>query len=422
MSILVIQLPPRVRLSARTPDMHSGLRLPAELDFVFSADGRRVVTAGRSAPALLPRADSVALILADADVSWHRIDVPKAPAAKLRAALAGVLEDQLLEDEDSLHLALGEGAVGGQPGWVAVMHRAWLQAALESLDQAGVSVDRVVTAMAPPAPGSAGAHGHFFDPNPGVESAPWLSLAGPTGVVCVRLAGALARALQPPEGASTRWTATPGAAAAAERWLGAPVAVLSDAERALQATQGNLNLRQFDLAARRRGTRALSGLGRRFLSPDWRPVRWGLVALAGIQLLGLNLWAFQQQQAVAERKLAMAELLRSTHQGVRAVLDAPMQMEQETDRLRAAAGRAGDSDLEALLAAAAGAWPDGLGPVQTLRFETGRLTVAAPGWGEPQLAQFRERLRAAGYAAEAAEGRVTVSRAGSSRGSARGSA
>ena len=416
MSILVIQLPPRVRLSARTADAQSGLRLPSELDFVFSADGQRVVTAGRSAPALLPRADTVALVLADPDVSWHCIDVPKAPATKLRAALAGVLEDRLLEDEDGLHLALGEGAVGGQPGWVAVMHKAWLQAALQALEQAGVSVDRVVPAVAPPAPGVAQARGHFFDPEPGSDTPPWLSLAGPDGAVCVRLVGALARALQPAEGVAVRWTATPGAAAAAERWLGAPVAVMSDAERTLRSARGALNLRQFDLAARRRGTRALSEFGRRLLSPAWRPVRWGLAALVAVQLLGLNLWAFQQQRAVDDRKLAMAELLRSAHPGVRTVLDAPVQMERETDRLRAAAGRAGDADLEALLAAAAGAWPDGLGPVQTLRFETGRLTVAAPGWGEQQLAQFRERLRAAGYAAESAEGRVTVSRASTARG------
>jgi hypothetical protein len=36
--------------------------------------------------------------------------------------------------------------------------------------------------------------------------------------------------------------------------------------------------------------------------------------------------------------------------------------------------------------------------------------VAAPGWGDAQLAQFRERLRAAGYAAELSDGRITVSR------------
>jgi len=416
MSILVIQLPPRARLSARTADAANGLRLPAELDFVLSSDGNRVGTAGRSAPALLPRADSVVLALTDADVSWHRIVVPKAPAAKQRAALAGVLEDTLLEDEDSLHFALGSGATGGQPGWVAVMHRSWLQAVLAALEQAGVAVDRVVPSSAPPADGVAQARGHFFDPEPGNDQPPSMSLASPDGVVCVRLTGALARALQPAADVPVRWTATPAAAAAAERWLGTPVAVLNDTERLLQSAQGSLNLRQFDLAPRRRGTRALSDFGKRLLSPEWRPVRWGLTALVGMQLLGLNLWAFQQQRALADRKQAMVELLRSTHPGVRAVLDAPLQMERETDRLRAAAGRAGDADLEALLAAAAGAWPDGLGPVQTLRFETGRLTVAAAGWGEPQLAQFRERLRAAGYAAESAEGRITVSRASSMRG------
>lgn len=92
------------------------------------------------------------------------------------------------------------------------------------------------------------------------------------------------------------------------------------------------------------------------------------------------------------------------------MLDAPLQMQRETDRLRAAAGRAGDGDLEALMAAAAAAWPDGLGPTQTLRFEPGSLTLVAQGWGDPQIQQFRERARSAGYGAEFAEGRVVVTR------------
>ncbi len=412
MSILVIQLPARERLSAHAEQAH-GLRLPVELDFVLSVDGRKVSQTGRAAPALLPRADGVVLVLADADVSWHRIDVPKAPPGRLRAALAGVLEDTLLEDESTLHFALAPGAVGGQPGWVAVMHRAWLSTALVGLEQAGLAVERVVPSSVPLviAAGAATAgRGHFFETDPGIDIPPWLTLARPDGVVCVRLAGALARALQPPADVAVQWSATPAAAAAAERWLGAPVAVMTAAERALEAAQSDINLRQFDLAARHRGTRALRDLGRRLLSAEWRPVRWGLAGLIAVQLVGLNAWAWQQKRAVDERKQAMVALLQATHPGVRAVLDAPVQMERETDRLRAAAGRAGDSDLEALLAAAAAAWPDGQGPVQTLRFESGRLTVAAPGWGEPQLAQFRERLRAVGYAAEAAEGRVTVSR------------
>jgi general secretion pathway protein L len=106
----------------------------------------------------------------------------------------------------------------------------------------------------------------------------------------------------------------------------------------------------------------------------------------------------------------MVALLKTTHPSVRAVLDAPLQMERETERLRAAAGRPGDKDLEALLGAAAGAWPDGLGPAQMLRFEGGRLTVAAAGWAEPQVTQFRDRLRGAGYSAEFSEGRITIGR------------
>jgi len=64
-----------------------------------------------------------------------------------------------------------------------------------------------------------------------------------------------------------------------------------------------------------------------------------------------------------------------------------------------------------LLAVAASAWPDGLGPVQALRFETGQLILTAPGWAAPQQAQFRERLRSAGFAAEFSDGRLTVTRA-----------
>jgi hypothetical protein len=50
--------------------------------------------------------------------------------------------------------------------------------------------------------------------------------------------------------------------------------------------------------------------------------------------------------------------------------------------------------------------------VQTLRSERGRLLVAAAGWGDAQLQQFRDRLRAGGLQAErTGDGTVVVSRA-----------
>jgi general secretion pathway protein L len=371
-----------------------------------------VSQAGRASAAQLPRADHCVLLLAEADVSWHRLDIPKAPAARLRAALLGVMEEALLEDDEALHFALAADAAPGRKGWVAVTHKPRLQAALNALEGAALSIERVAAASLPGAP----ARGHFFAPD-GVETAaPWLALAQPDGVACLRLQGGLARALLPANSASVIWTATPAAAAAAESWLGMPVALMTDSERALEAVgpagaaKAAVNLRQFDLAARHRGTRALREAAKRFLSREWRPVRWGLVALVAVQLLGLNLQAWQQRHVLLAKRAALVGLLKSAHPQVRAVLDAPLQMERETERLRAAAGRPGDKDLEALLGAAAGAWPDGLGPAQMLRFEAGRLTVAAPGWAEPQVAQFRDRLRGAGYSAEFSEGRITVSR------------
>jgi len=130
-----------------------------------------------------------------------------------------------------------------------------------------------------------------------------------------------------------------------------------------------------------------------------------------LQLAGLNLWAWQQRQAIDRKVAAQATMLRASFPGVRTVLDAPLQMSREAEVLRAAAGRSGEGDLETLLGAAAAAWPDGQGPVHTLRFEPGKLTLSASGWSEQQLAQFRERLRGGGWAVQSAEGRVTLSRA-----------
>ena len=72
-------------------------------------------------------------------------------------------------------------------------------------------------------------------------------------------------------------------------------------------------------------------------------------------------------------------------------------------------GSAGDSDLEVLMQAAASAWPEQR-PVQNLRFENGALTLAAPGWNDPEITQFRETLRPSGWLVEAADGRLTLKR------------
>jgi general secretion pathway protein L len=417
MSMLVILLPVR-------PPEADGSAAPAVADdwvHVVSPDGLAVTQHGRGTAASLPRADSVVAVLAPTAIAWHRPVLPKAPANRLRAALGGVLEEQLLDDDEAVHLAVEPKVAAGQPAWVAALDKPWLQAQLAVLQAGGVTVDRLVPAQAP-ATAADGASGHFFLAD-GAEAsdddaACWLSAADDQGTLCLPLAGSLARArLARWAGSTARFTATPATAATAERWLGQPVAVRTEAEQALAAARSGWNLLQFDLAASHRGTRALSDLGRQLLSPAWRPARWGVLALLAAQVVGLNLWAWHQQQAVTTRRAVMAQLLTTTHPQVKAVLDAPVQMNREAERLRETAGVPGDTDFEPALAAAARGWPDGLPPAPQLRFDNGRLSAAAAGWSAEQVAQLRQRLQPAGWSVEQADGRLTIARAARAAGS-----
>ncbi len=409
MSTLIIQLPARARLQGGADGVRASAHSGTELAFVLSPDGLLVARHGRAAAALLPKADSVVLVLADTDVSWHRITVPKAPVARQRAAVAGVLEDQLLDDPAAMHLALAPGAVGGQSAWVAAIDKAWFASELRALEKAGVQVERAVPLSWP----EDTPLGHFSAAFGADAGAPMqLTWSDANGVAAIGVQGALARQMLPIWAAQpARWSAHPAVAAPAERWLGRGVLVLTDEQRMLQAARSLWNLRQFDLTPRHRGMLALRDGWRRFRSAAWRPVRYGLIAMVALQVLGLNLWAWHQQRQLDGKRDAMTQLLRSTHPQVRAVLDAPVQMQRETDSLRTAAGKRGDNDFETLLGVAAAAWPEGQPPLATLKFDNGRLSFAAGGWAEAQTAQFRAQLAGGGWDLASNNGVLTISRA-----------
>lgn len=407
MSTLVVSIPSRPRLRAGAAA--SAARAAGEFAYVLSDGGLNITREGHAAAALLPKADQVVAVLDAADVSWHRITCPKAPAARMAAALAGLLEEAVLDEPALLHFALTPGAKGGESAWVAAVDRAWLAGEIARLEAAGVRLDRVVPGAWPDEPPS----GHFHesagadDSNLGLA----LSWSHAGGVTTWPLQGSLARALLPqPLPAEARFTATPAVAAPAERWLGASVRVLTPGEHLLQSARSLWNLRQFGLAPKHRGMNMARDLWRRLRGPDWRPARWGLAGLVGVQLIGLNVAASQQRSELAAKRAAMVALLQQTHPQVRAVLDAPVQMQRETDALRAAAGRPGEGDLESALRAAASGWP-AQQPVQTLDYEAGRLTLATPGWSGEQIDGLRATLAPAGWQVDAADGRITLSRA-----------
>jgi len=414
MSTLVIQLPERQRLRAGATGEESGLAAARRREYIYvtSTDGIDVEAQGQAAAALLPTRSVVIAVVQEADVSWHRITLPKAPASRLRMALVGVLEEALLEDSETLHLAVAPLAVPGQPTWIAAVDRSWLHDELAALQKAGVFVDRVVPMAWPDDPPS----GHFHAPAAGVGTVEGavITWASMDGVATVRLEGGLARALIPqPVSPATRWTAAPMAAAAAERWLGAPVNVMPTEQRLLQAGRSLWNLRQFDLARRTRGARAIGDWMRQAMSPAWRPVRIGVALLVLAQIVGLNLWAWHQKGVVESRRAAIQALVKKTFPRV---ADGDIQrdpaavMLRETQSLRTLAGKAGESDLEPMLQAAAAAWPGERPPVETVRFEAGKLSLAANGWSDAQIEQFRSVLRPVGVRVEASEGRLILTR------------
>jgi general secretion pathway protein L len=205
-----------------------------------------------------------------------------------------------------------------------------------------------------------------------------------------------------------RWSTTAAAAVQAERWLGAPVTVLGHADRCLQATRTLWNLRQFDLSRSRRGSRWLRDVWRQARGPQWRPARTGLVVLLGLQLVALNLWALNLRGQLDSQRQELTTVLQKEFPHVRAVLDAPLQMEREVQALRLRAGQVSNSDLEPLLAAAASAWPSDQGPVQDLRYESGQLSLAAAGFSPVHAEQLASALRTDGWRVEMRDGRVVL--------------
>ena len=410
MSTLILFLPPRSRMraqgrSAAAADLTGSGDLGRDYGYLLSVDGTTITSQGAAAAALLPHADTVIAIPAEADIAWQRVELPRA-GRQMRSALAGMLEDTLLDDPEGLHFAIEPDAVGGDTAWVAITSRAWLTQHLGLLEAAQVFVDRIAPLSCP----ESQPRGHFYAVgNDQAQVA--LRWSHPGGVANLPLDGNLARLLFPASLVqSAVWTATPAVAEQAERWLGTTVTVTTAEQRAMGVIDGSWNLRQFELAQHTRGIRALRLVYRGLMRRHWRPVRIGLVGLVAVQLLGLNLLAWQQTKQLQAGKAALISTLTQSYPQVRAVLDAPVQMQRETESLRASAGRAGEQDLETLLAAAATAWPAERGPVDALSFEPGRLVLSATGWSEPQIAQFRSQLKSEGWQLDHNDGRMTLSR------------
>lgn len=419
MSTLILSLP------AHLPSTRS------TLGYILSVDGQQASSYGDTHTTLLPdpgRAGEIVAVVPITALSWLRVTLPQGLALnhtpRLRAVLEGLLEEHLLDEPAQLHFALAPDAQAGQSTWVAVCARDWLQQWLHALEQASRPVGRIVPEFAPGDAPEGEAMAASTTPHYcvlGTPEAPQLlahSQGTEQSLVLVPLAAApLVLAQSPALAQQAHHTiqADPAVARLAEQVLGRPVALCTAQERALQAAaRSSWDLAQLDLARRGRARlqRQLGSTANALLrAPQWRAARWGMVLLVVLHLLGLNMWAWQERQALAAKQAALQNTLTQTFPHVKVVVDAPVQMQRELQALRQATGQLSAADLEPLMAAAAQAL-QGVAPqarATGLEFSHGQLQLRGLALSEEAMSSLHSRLQALPFAYEAQQQGDTVS-------------
>ncbi|APA86172.1 type II secretion system protein GspL [Paraburkholderia sprentiae WSM5005] len=131
MSTLIVLLPPR---DPAVPSQE--WQLP-DLPFVLLDKTGRTQRAGRSALALLPRAGTTVLMLAARDLLLMPATLPPLRGPKLRQALPNIVEDQLIQDPQTCHIAVDPQGLGEGRHLLAIVDRGWFRFIYEAFTAAG---------------------------------------------------------------------------------------------------------------------------------------------------------------------------------------------------------------------------------------------------------------------------------------------
>ncbi len=209
------------------------------------------------------------LILPTEHLAVLSVTLPPTPQHRLQAALAGALEESLLDEPADLHFALSPRAQtdmkAGQAFEVMVCNKAWLRGLVDKRTQLGNATQRIVPMEA------------------SLQAAGW-------------------------------------------------------------------DLAQFDFAPRAAWRRKLQNTCYAvWQAPHWRAARIAVVLLTVVQLVGINLWAWRDRAALADKRAHINRILLQTYPSTPLIVDAPAQMLRATQTLRASSGALGGQDLESQL-------------------------------------------------------------------------
>ena len=375
------------------------IRLPARADgdgalarYALVADGGQIGQQGEGALRglgdLVGVARRVVRLLAAADVSMLHVKAPPLSGARLKAALPGLVEEQVLGDPMDCVLTPAPVVSADGVRSVAVVQRAWLEPLVRTMLALGARAVSAIPAQLclPISPGQvSGVIGqHALTLRDGLYHGMGLALeASP------ELAVQTARALA---GDAPLTLYVPGAELATYQALAQaespPVAVEPDtwAHWVAGAKSTSLDMVPSLGAA---GTRAT----------DWGRWRWpmGLALLAVVvNLVGVNIeWLRLKREADGLRQ-SMLQTFRAAYPKETVIQDPTVQMRMNNARAKAAIGQVGPTEFTWLAAAfgeAARALPRPLG-INGLEFKEQTLTIKIkPESADPGLlAQLKSSL------------------------------
>lgn len=380
------------------------IRPPAKADsengqvqFALVADGGGVAQQGAGALTglrdLVAACRRVVLLLAASDVTLLTVKVPPLPAAKLRAALPGLVEDQILSDPADCVLVAAPPLAADGTRTIAVAQRAWLEAIVRALLEMGArSVGATPLQLCLPlVPGGASAlvESHELTLRTGVYEGLGIAMAD-VPVMALQTARTLAG-----EAPLTVFAPAPLVEELSAMAVNFSVPVTVQAESWEHLIAGARST-AFDIVP------ALGAAGAR--QRDWQRWKWPVriaIAVVVVNLFGLNVeWLRMKREADAIRQ-SMTQTFKSVYPN-QAILDPVAQMKRNVDTARTNSGQVSPSEF-AYLAASLGEAVRGLGrkpQLAAMEYREGALLVKAqPGSYDPAaVAQMNGMLSGRGLA------------------------
>ena len=382
MSTLIVLLPPRDP-AVRSEEWH----LP-DLPFLLLDKRGEPQRIGRSALGLLPRASATVLIVAARDTLLLAASLPPLKGPRLRQALPNVVEDQLIQDPQTCHIAVDPVALADGKRVVAVIDRGWFRFVLGAFSGAGHRNVKAVPAMrclpvaavppvaeaaegeateAPSTPFIAGLLGQVVSTAPALIGE--LAAPSPAALGAPRIEIAIARGERAALGEGLALPADSISATLAALAGDHPVTLysladlpgdeprLSGSRNAAAAVAGALPL-TFEALARNAVASRFDLCQFEFAAQPWRLDRATMrrlrvpIALVAasivVSIIGVNVQWLQlsrQRDAISAQE---TELLLNAFPKTTVVLDAPDQMSRNLDRLRVASGELSPSDFLSL--------------------------------------------------------------------------